>query len=175
MSSPAPSRSDRRLSIRLVEIFRNYFALGFISFGGPGVHVVILRKRFVGRWLDATTFQDLFSLGNALPGPASTQLAFSIGVARGGTLAGLLAFFLWSLPGAFAMVGLGLGVRSIPNKLPPIIFSLFTGLNAAAVGLIAVAAVQLSKSAVTDPITRLIVLGSASFGICYHAPWVRAG
>ncbi len=49
---------------------------------------------------------------------------------------------------------------------------LLTGLNAAAVGLIALAAFQLSKSSITDPITRLLVLGSASFGICYHAPWM---
>jgi chromate transport protein ChrA len=56
------------------------------------------RKRFVDKlkWLDETTFADLFALGNALPGPGSTQLAFSIAVVKNGTLAGLLAFLLWS-------------------------------------------------------------------------------
>ena len=58
---------QRSLNRRLVETVRHYWDLGFISFGGPGVHVVILRKRFVGNlgWLDATTFQDLFSLGKS--------------------------------------------------------------------------------------------------------------
>ncbi len=164
----------RSLSVRLTETIRHYYDLGFISFGGPGVHVVILRTRFVDQlsWLDSTTFSDLFSLGNALPGPGSTQLAFSIAVARNGSLCGLLAFFLWSLPGALAMAGLGVGVRSIPESLPRIVYALLTGLNAAAVGLIAVAAYQLSINAVTDSMTRLIVLGSAGIGICYHAPWV---
>ncbi|EST04804.1 Chromate transporter [Kalmanozyma brasiliensis GHG001] len=172
-----PEYQDRRnlkLSVRLVETIRHYCDLGFTAFGGPGVHVVILRKRFVDhlKWLDETTFADLFSLGNALPGPGSTQLAFSIAVARNGTLAGLIAFLFWSLPGAAGMAALGAGVRSFPDRLPPIVLALLTGLNAAAVGLIALAAYQLSMSSITDPVTRLLVLASASFGICYHAPWM---
>ena len=72
------------------------------------------------------------------------------------------------------MAGLGAGIRSVPSTLPDIILALLTGLNASAVGLIAVAAYQLSTNAVTDDLTRLIVLGSASFGITYHAPWVSS-
>lgn len=81
---------------------------------------------------------------------------------------------LWydSIPGAAGMAGLAAGVRKFPEQLPPIVLALLTGLNAAAVGLIALAAFQLSRTAITDKLTRLLVLGSASFGICYHAPWV---
>lgn len=176
-TSAVVEQVDRRsikLSTRLVETMRNYCDLGFTSFGGPGVHVIILRKRFVDRlrWLDETTFSDLFSLGNALPGPGSTQLAFSIATVRNGSLAGLVAFLFWSLPGAAGMSALGAGVRKFPDRLPPIVLALLTGLNASAVGLIALAAFQLSKTAITDPITRILVLASASFGICYHAPWM---
>lgn len=180
--TPASSRyqggtsvSERRkLGQRLAETVRRFWDLGFTSFGGPGVHVVILRKRFVDnlKWVDETTFADLFALGNALPGPGSTQLAFSIAVVRNGTFAGLLAFLMWSLPGAAGMAGLAAGVRNFPEQLPPIVLALLTGLNAAAVGLIALAAFQLSKTAITDKLTRLLVLGSAGFGICYHAPWM---
>ncbi|TKY86226.1 hypothetical protein EX895_005051 [Sporisorium graminicola] len=167
-------RRNLKLSVRLVDTIRHYWDLGFTAFGGPGVHVVILRKRFVDKlaWLDETTFADLFSLGNALPGPGSTQLAFSIAVARNGTLAGLVAFLFWSIPGAAGMAALGAGVRKFPERLPPIVLALLTGLNASAVGLIALAAFQLSRSSITDPVSRLLVLGSASFGICYHAPWM---
>ncbi|GJN92338.1 hypothetical protein Rhopal_005368-T1 [Rhodotorula paludigena] len=174
MASNSQDRRSVPLDKRLIETVRRYWDLGFISFGGPGVHVVILRKRFVDRlkWVDETTFTDLFSLGNALPGPGSTQLAFSLALVRNGTLAGFLAFLLWSLPGAAGMAALGAGVRDFPERLPPIVLALLTGLNAAAVGLIALAAYQLSKAAITDSITRLLVLGSASFGICYHAPWM---
>ncbi|GEM12867.1 chromate transmembrane transporter [Rhodotorula toruloides] len=137
-----------------------------------GRHVVILRKWLVPKWVDETTFTDLFSLGNALPGPGSTQLAFALVVVRNGTLAGFLAFLIWSIPGAVGMAALGAGVRKFPERLPPIVLALLTGLNASAVGLIALAAYQLSKTAITDLVTRLLVLLSASFGICYHAPWM---
>ncbi|BGP11054.1 hypothetical protein JCM10049v2_006953 [Rhodotorula toruloides] len=170
--SPPLDRRSIPLAARLVETVREYWDLGFTAFGGPGVHVVILRRRLVHKWVDETTFTDLFSLGNALPGPGSTQLAFSLAVVRNGTLAGFLAFLIWSIPGAVGMAGLGAGVRKFPERLPPIVLALLTGLNASAVGLIALAAYQLSKTAITDPVTRLLVLLSASFGICYHAPWM---
>ncbi|KAK9897253.1 hypothetical protein P389DRAFT_55026 [Cystobasidium minutum MCA 4210] len=171
---PVHEAEKRKLGERLADTVKRFWDLGFISFGGPGVHVVILRKRFVDKlkWIDETTFADLFALGNALPGPGSTQLAFSIALVRNGTLAGLLAFLMWSIPGAAGMAGLAAGVRSFPEQLPPIVLALLTGLNAAAVGLIALAAFQLSRTAITDKLTRLLVLGSACFGICYHAPWM---
>lgn len=158
----------------IVDIVHRYWDLGFISFGGPGVHVIILRKRFVDtvKWLDTKTFLDLFALGNALPGPGSTQLAFSIAVVKHGVWAGLLAFLLWSLPGAIGMAGLAVGISRIPDTLPSIVLALLTGLNAAAVGLIALAAFQLANAAGTDGITIIWLWLSASFGICYHAPWM---
>ncbi|WOO76461.1 Chromate transport protein [Vanrija pseudolonga] len=158
----------------LAAIARHYYDLGFTSFGGPGVHVVILRQRFVDRlrWVDEKTFVDLFALGNALPGPGSTQLAFSIAVVTHGVVAGLFAFLLWSLPGAIGMGALGFGISHIGDSLPGIMLALFTGLNAASVGLIALAALQLATAACTDKLTTLILWLSASFGICYHAPWM---
>jgi chromate transport protein ChrA len=71
------------------------------------------------------------------------------------------------------MAVLGVGVRSIPTRIPDIVLALLTGLNAATVGLIALAAFNLSKSTITDRVTRFILFCSAAFGICYHAPWVR--
>ena len=72
------------------------------------------------------------------------------------------------------MAALGAGVRSIPSSIPNIVLALLTGLNAATVGLIALAAFNLSKSTITDRITRVILFCSAAFGICHPAPWVRA-
>lgn len=166
--------SHRPLSQRLKSVARRYWDLGFTSFGGPGVHVIILRQRFVDnlKWIDERTFLDLFALGNALPGPGSTQLAFSIAVVTNGVLPGLFAFLLWSLPGAVGMVAIGIGISKIPDQLPGPVLALFTGLNAAAVGLIALAAFQLGGAAGTDRITVALVWLSASFGICYHAPWM---
>jgi len=70
------------------------------------------------------------------------------------------------------MLGFGFGVRHIPIILPDIVFALFTGLNSAAVGLIAVAAYDLSAKVITDPITRIEVLLSAAFSTCYESQWL---
>lgn len=171
---PQGDTRRRPLPDRLGSVIRHYVTLGFTSFGGPGVHVVILRKRFVDtlKWVDERTFLDLFALGNALPGPGSTQLAFSIAVVKHGVLPGLVAFLCWSLPGATGMAGLAAGISNIPEQLPPIVLALLSGLNAAAVGLIALAAYQLGTAASTDKITLSLVWLSASFGVCYHAPWM---
>lgn len=83
----------------------------------------------------------------------------------------MLAFLLWSLPGAIGMYLLSLGVSKIDPILPGPVYALLSGLNSSTVGIIALAAVQLARKAITDPITRLIVLISACAGLCYNALW----
>ena len=62
-----------------------------------------------------------------------------------GFIGGLFAFFLWSLPGAIGMYALSLGVQNMPDRLPPIVYALLSGLNASTVGIVALAAVQVSR------------------------------
>lgn len=97
--APRPYLSVRSLVAICLPPNRSLSHLFFtVAFGGPGVHVIILRRKFVDQlgWLNFKTFNDLFALGNALPGPGSTQLAFSIALVTNGTLAGILAFIMWS-------------------------------------------------------------------------------
>ena len=87
------------LLARLTEVVVRIGPLGLIAFGGPAIHIILFRQRFVlsdKPWLDITTFADLFSLSGALPGPGSTQLLFSIALIRGGAVSGIFAFLLFS-------------------------------------------------------------------------------
>lgn len=54
-------------------------------------------------WLDEEQFTELFAIGQGLPGPTSTQLVISTALSRAGPLGGLLAFFLWNLPGLIVL------------------------------------------------------------------------
>src|SRR5579859_4288918 len=72
-----------------------------------------------------------------------------------------------SIPGALGMLGVALGIRNIQSQLPDIVYALLSGLNAATVGLIAVAAVQLSERAITNQMTRFLICSTASVGILY--------
>lgn len=162
------------LTSRCIEIVRYYGLLGFYAFGGPSTHVLILRRLFVTKlkWVDEETFKDLFSIGNALPGPGSTQLAFSIALVRSGVIPALLAFLLWSLPGAIGMLALGFGVRKIPATLPAVVLAMLSGLNAAAVGLIALAAYKLSSTTATDKVTLAVLFVSGATAVCYESKWL---
>jgi hypothetical protein len=76
-----------------------------------------------------------------------------------------------SLPGALAAYGLSLGVARINEKLPDPVYALLAGLNSATVGIIALAAVQLSQKAITDKLTRILVFLGGTAGMLYNALW----
>ena len=69
------------------------------------------------------------------------------------------------------MYALAIGISHVSNILPLPVYALLSGLNAATVGVIAFAAVQLATKAITDPLSRLIVVFSACAGLCYNALW----
>ncbi|PPQ65948.1 hypothetical protein CVT26_010710 [Gymnopilus dilepis] len=168
--------NDHSLSTRLLDVLSRTFDLGFTAFGGPPVHFHILHRRFVdsvGRspWIDEQTYQELFAVTQALPGPASTKMLFNIAQIHAGMIPALLVFFLWSFPGSVAMYTFSLGVQRLGEKLPDPVYALLSGLNAAIVGLIALAAVQLARKAITDSMTRILVVGGACAGLCYNALW----
>ncbi|CAG5178172.1 uncharacterized protein ALTATR162_LOCUS8567 [Alternaria atra] len=98
-------------------------------------------------------------------------MCFCIALLHAGLLSAVFAFLLWSLPGAIGMYGLSLGVQKMPERLPPIVYALLSGLNASTVGIIALAAVQLSEKAIQDRVTRILVIFAACAGLCYNALW----
>ena len=77
----------------------------------------------------------------------------------------------YSLPGAIAMYALSLGVQRIDDTLTGPVYALLTGLNASTVGIIALAAVQLAEKAITDKLSRVLVIAGACAGLCYNTLW----
>ncbi|KAF4969813.1 hypothetical protein FSARC_3038 [Fusarium sarcochroum] len=163
----------RRAADRGLQTLRVNWHLGFTAFGGPPVHFKIFHDKFVTKlaWIDEQIFQELFSVSQALSGPASTKMLYCINLIHGGLLEAVLAFFIWSLPGFLGMFGLSVGVANIGETLPRAVYALLSGLNAATVGIIALAAVELSEKAITDKATRLILSVTAAAGILYNALW----
>ena len=65
------------------------------------------------------------------------------------------------------MLGVALGIRNIQSQLPDLVYALLSGLNAATVGLIALAAVQLSERAIRNQMNRFIICATGCVGILY--------
>jgi chromate transport protein ChrA len=66
------------------------------------------------------------------------------------------------------MYALSLGISRIGDVLPGPAYALLSGLNAATVGIIALAAVQLSQKAITDKATRIPVFLGATAGMRFR-------
>ncbi|KAF5364347.1 hypothetical protein D9756_000403 [Leucocoprinus leucothites] len=168
--------NSRKLITRLLDVLWRTYDLGFTAFGGPPVHFQILHARFVdgmgkAPWIDEQTYQETFAVVQVLPGPASTKMLFNIAVVHAGYIPAAMVFLLWSLPGALGMYGLSLGVRQLGEILPPPVYAFLSGLNAATVGIIALAAVQLSRKAITDKLTRALVVFGGCGGLLHNTLW----
>jgi chromate transporter len=87
-------------------ILRAFLRLGLTSFGGPVAHVAYFRREFVERraWLSEEEYARLLALCQFLPGPASSQVGFSLGLLRGGWAGGLAAWTAFTLPSALLLL-----------------------------------------------------------------------
>jgi chromate transporter len=79
--------------------------LGLTSFGGPVAHLSYFRREFVDRrkWLSEPEYAAILGLCQFLPGPASSQTGFCIGLMRARWLGGLAAWAGFTLPSALLM------------------------------------------------------------------------
>ncbi len=94
----------------MFSIFKTFFLLGWVSFGGPAAHIGYFRHTFVEKlnWLTETEYAQLVALSQFLPGPGSSQVGFAIGHKRGGALGGIAAFLGFTLPSVLIMLALAL-------------------------------------------------------------------
>ncbi|WP_281558079.1 chromate efflux transporter [Thalassomonas sp. RHCl1] len=87
-------------------IFKTFFFLGWISFGGPAAHIGYFRKNFVEKlkWLNDSEYAQLVALSQFLPGPGSSQVGFALGYKRGGLGGACSAFLGFTLPSVLLML-----------------------------------------------------------------------
>jgi chromate transporter len=143
-----------------LEVLRIFLKLGLTSFGGPIAHLGYFREEFVARrkWLDEQSFVDLVALCQFLPGPASSQVGFSIGLMRGGYLGALAAWTGFTLPSAAALVLFAYGVGSLSG---PIGVGLLHGLKLVAVAIVAQAVWGMARTLCPDRERASIALAAA--------------
>ena len=134
----------------VIEVFRAFLALGLTSFGGPVAHLGYFRDAFVirRRWLSDADFADLVALCQFLPGPASSQVGFALGVMRAGSLAGgIAAFIAFTLPSALALLLCGLGIGALTGDA---LAGLIHGLKLVAVAVVAQALWGMARTLAPD-------------------------
>ncbi|WP_445004079.1 chromate efflux transporter [Halomonas mongoliensis] len=131
------------------EVFHAFLLLGLTSFGGPIAHLGYFRTEFVERrrWLSEQAYADLVALCQFLPGPASSQVGFALGLLRGGTWGALAAWTAFTLPSAIILVLFALGAALLEG---PISQGIIHGLKVTAVAIVAHAVWGMARSLCPD-------------------------
>ncbi|EOK5706350.1 chromate efflux transporter [Vibrio vulnificus] len=94
----------------MLQIFKTFFWLGWISFGGPAAHIGYFRHTFVEKlkWISDEEYAQLVALSQFLPGPGSSQVGFGLGYKKGGLPGACAAFLGFTLPSVVIMLLLAL-------------------------------------------------------------------
>jgi chromate transporter len=146
--------------------FRVFLRLGCTSFGGPIAHLGYFRAELIERrqWCSEETYAEIIAVSQSLPGPASSQTAFSLGLLRGGWLGGLVAWVGFTLPSAALMTWFAFAERSLHGKMGTAVVH---GLQLSAVAVVAQAILVMRKRLAPDwqrVLIALIALAIALFG-----------
>lgn len=151
-SSPAKGRA--------LECFWLSLRLGLTSFGGPVAHLGYFERAYVQQrgWLTPENYAGLVGLCQALPGPASSQVNFLIGLQQAGFAGALLSFLGFTLPSALLMFA---AVQFMSVAAPS--DALLHGLKIAAAVIVAQAVWSMAPKLCPDAPRR--ALGGIVFGV----------
>ncbi|MBV9557819.1 MAG: chromate efflux transporter, partial [Pseudolabrys sp.] len=111
------------------------------------------------RWIDEHGYADLVALCQFLPGPASSQVAFSLGLLRGGgLLGGLAAWTAFTLPSALLLLAFAYGASLFTG---PTGSGVIHGLKVVAVAVVAQAVWRMARTLAPDRPRASIALAAA--------------
>lgn len=164
--APAPKRP--------FEVLAAFAKLGVTSFGGPIAHLGYFRAELVQRrrWLGEQDYGDLVALAQFLPGPASSQVGFALGLARGGALGAILAFAAFTLPSAVLLVLFALGASVLDG---PFARGVLSGLQVVAVAVVAQAVWGMARTLTPDVRRACIAAVAAVVALLPLGSWGQIG
>lgn len=145
----------------LLEVCLTFLKLGLTSFGGPIAHLGYFHRELVARrrWIDEGQYAQLVALCQFLPGPASSQLGFSLGLIRAGWLGALAAFVAFTLPSVLLLLGFA---HLMPLLHHPYGQAAIHGLKLLAVAVVAQGVVTMAQRLTIDLRRRLIAVAAAA-------------
>ncbi len=156
----------------MIEISKAFGKLGLTAFGGPVAHIGFFRQEFVEhrQWITEQQFSQLLAICQFLPGPASSQMGFAIGLMRAGWLGAFAAFVAFTLPSAVALFAFASFAIYLDNASGQAIIQ---GLKLVAVAVVAHAVFSMSKSLTPDRPRRFIALLTLWILLLFSHLWMQ--
>ena len=132
----APADAEPPPGGRAREVFAVALGLGLTSFGGPIAHLGYFERAYVQRrrWLTADDYAGLVALCQMVPGPASSQASFLIGLRRASWPGAFAAWLGFTLPSAVVMFAFA---WLAPRLTGPLTQAVLHGLKLVAVAVVA--------------------------------------
>lgn len=154
---------------RIGEVFLAFLWLGLTSFGGPVAHLGYFRTEFVARrkWLTEQAYADLVALCQFLPGPASSQVGFALGLLRAGPWGAAMAWLAFTLPSAIVLVLFAFGAAVLDG---PIASGIIHGLKVVAVAIVAHAVWGMARNLCPDKTRAGIALAAVFIVVMVSGP-----
>jgi chromate transporter len=144
----------------LLRLFTSFLRMGITAFGGPAM-MAYLRKMAVGqkKWLDGESFQDGVALCQTIPGATVMQMAAYIGLKVRGVRGAMVSYIGFGLPAFLLMVVLSFAYART-HRLPTVV-SVFSGLQAVIVAVVANATLSFGKTSLKNWKSVLVALVAA--------------
>jgi chromate transporter len=143
------------------EVFLVALRLGLTSFGGPIAHLGYFERTYVRerQWLTPHEYGGLVALCQMVPGPASSQAGYLVGLRRAGWGGAFAAWAGFTLPSALVMFAFAL---LAPHLEGPTTNSVLHGLKLVAVAVVAQAVWSMARNLCPDrPRAALALLAAA--------------
>jgi len=156
----------------VAEVFFAFLKLGLTSFGGPIAHIAYYRHAFIEqrKWVNEAQFAQLLALCQFLPGPASSQMGFSLGLLRAGWLGGIAAFVAFTLPSAALLFGFA---QSLPYLSNSVSDAAIHGLKLVALVVVAQAVWLMAKQLCPDWHRRFIAVAAVTVLLLFSQPFIQ--
>jgi chromate transporter len=152
-----------------LEVLRAFLRLGVTSFGGPVAHIGYFRNEFVLRrqWLSERAYADLVALCQFLPGPASSQVGFALGLGRAGYAGALAAWAGFTLPSAALLTGFAFAAGDLSGRAGG---GLLHGLKLVAVAIVAQAVLGMARTLCPDRARAFIGICAVTLALLLRSP-----
>ncbi|MCA3597304.1 MAG: chromate efflux transporter [Methylobacterium sp.] len=155
----------------LAELFRVFFQIGCISFGGAAGQIALMHRMLVDerKWIAERDFVSGLNFCTLLPGPEAQQLATYIGWRLQGLAGGTIAGLLFVLPGALLILLLaqlyawGANVPSVQAAL--------LGVKAAVIAILIEAVLKIGRRALGANAFRVVAFAAFLAMMAFAVPF----
>ena len=134
----------------LIELFIVFFKLGAFTIGGGIAMLPLLQNTLIEekKWFTKEEFVDIVAVCQSLPGVVAVNMATYVGFKKKGLIGSIVSTLGVIIPSFVLILIIARGITALGDS--GVVMGAMAGLRAAALGMVAVAMIQLAPSALRN-------------------------